>query len=138
MSLNEELLDASKKGDVEKVKKLLKEGADVNAKDRFGFTPLHYTALNGHFEVVKLLIERGADVNAKTNGGWTPLRFAAIYGHFEVVKLLIERGADVNAKDKDGGLPYTVQLFMVMLKLLGYYLSMVQIQTLKIFGVKLQ
>lgn len=105
MSLNEELLDASKKGDVEKVKKLLKEGADANAKDRFGFTPLHYTALNGHFEVVKLLIERGADVNAK---------------------------------DKDGGLPYTVQLFMVMLKLLGYYLSMVQIQTLKIFGVKLQ
>jgi hypothetical protein len=105
MSLNEELLDASKKGDVEKVKKLLKEGADVNAKDRFGFTPLHYTALNGHIEIVKLLIERGADVNAKTNGGWTPLRFAAIYGHIEIVKLLIERGADVNAKDKDGRTP---------------------------------
>jgi serine/threonine protein kinase len=105
LSKNEELLEASEKGDVEKVKKLLKKGADVNAKNFLGFTSLHIAASAGHIEVVKLLIENGANVNAKDNVGWTPLYNAAIYGHIEVVKLLIEKGADVNAKANYGTTP---------------------------------
>jgi ankyrin repeat protein/serine/threonine protein kinase len=97
---NKELLEASEKGDVEKVKELLKEGANINAKNKFGYTPLHVVADRGHIEIVKLLIEHGADVNAKDNiFGHTPLHKAAYNGHIEIVKLLIEHGADVNAKD---------------------------------------
>jgi len=99
MSLNKELLKASEKGDVEKVKKLLEEGADVNAKDFLGFTSLHLAASNGHFNVVKLLIEKGADVNAKVRGGSTPLHLAASNGHFNVVKLLLEHGSDPDIKN---------------------------------------
>jgi hypothetical protein len=103
-SKNKELLEASEKGDVEKVKKLLKEGADLNAKNWFGWTPLHLAAYNGHIEVVKLLIEKGANVNARNNGD-TPLHLAAENGHIEVVKLLIEKGANVNAKGSSGWTP---------------------------------
>jgi ankyrin repeat protein len=101
-SKNEKLLEASKKGDVEKVKKLLKEGADVNAKDKYDMTPLHSAARNGHIEVVKLLIEKGAYVNANDKNGWTPLHFAAFSGHIEVVMLLLEHGADPNIKNNEG------------------------------------
>jgi ankyrin repeat protein len=105
LSKNEELLEASRIGDIEKVKKLLKKGADVNAKDNYGFTPLHDAAFFGRIEVVKLLIEKGANVNAKDNLGSTPLHLAAIIRRIEVVKLLIEKGANVNAKDNVGWTP---------------------------------
>jgi hypothetical protein len=101
-SKNKELLKASEKGDVEKVKKLLKEGADENAENFGGFTSLHIAASAGHIEVVKLLIEKGANVNAKNDGGYGPLHYAARYGHIEVVRLLLEHGADPNIKNNVG------------------------------------
>jgi ankyrin repeat protein len=42
---------------------------NVNVKDdEYGWTPLHYAALNGHIEIARLLLQNGADVNAKTMG----------------------------------------------------------------------
>jgi len=104
---NKELLKASKFGYIEKVKELLKEGANVNTKDWWnGYTPLHYAADKGHAEIVKLLIEHGANVNVIDWWfGWTPLHKAACNGHIEVVKLLIDNGADINAKDVNGWTP---------------------------------
>jgi ankyrin repeat protein len=87
---NEELLEASKKGDVEKVRKLLKKGADVNAKNFLGYTPLHYGAANGHIEVVKLLLEHGADPNIKNNEGKTAIDLARKEGYFDIVELIEE------------------------------------------------
>ena len=49
------------------------EGADVHAKEDYGFTPLHLAALGSRKEVVELLIAKGADVNAKDDYGTTPL-----------------------------------------------------------------
>jgi len=62
-SREDALIDASKKGDKEKVELLLKKGANVNAKDSTGDV-LMFASENGHKEVVKLLIEKGANVNA--------------------------------------------------------------------------
>ena len=52
---------------------LIQEGADVNAKNMDGATPLHGAALFGEVETVKLLIQKGADVNVRNNQGATPL-----------------------------------------------------------------
>jgi cytohesin len=82
---------------------LIVEGAEVNAKNRDGFTPLHYAAGKGLKEVVELLIAKGADVNAKGRGlEKSPLLLAAYDGHKEIVELLIGWGADVNVKFLDG------------------------------------
>jgi ankyrin repeat protein len=75
-------------------------GADVNAKDRYGATPLLYAAKK---EIAELLITKGADVNAKNSQGWTLLQKAVLNGHKEIAQLLIANGADVNAKNLDFG-----------------------------------
>jgi hypothetical protein len=74
----------------------------VNAKDKYGLTPLHHAAWNGHKEVAELLIAKGADRNAKDVNGRTPLHYAASEGQNEIAELLIAEGADVNAKGKYG------------------------------------
>ena len=56
---------SARDGDLAGVQALLDIGADVNAKDVEGWTPLHYSARNGHEEIVELLISGGADVNVK-------------------------------------------------------------------------
>jgi hypothetical protein len=105
MSLDEELLDAARNGDTARVRELLRKGANANAKDRGGWTPLHWAAFWGHVDVAKLLLEHGADVNARDEDSRTPLHVAAAGGHAEVARLLLERGADANARGKDGWTP---------------------------------
>jgi len=94
--------EAAKAGDIEAVKQHLAAGADLNAKNIDGWTPLHKAAQKGHKEVAELLIAGGADVNAKDRDGETPLHRVAIWGHKEVAELLIAKGADVNAMSGDG------------------------------------
>jgi len=89
---------------------LIAKGADVDAKDALGNTPLYNTisfnaALDGYKEIAELLIHNSADVNAQDKNGNTPLHEAATSGLKEVVELLIANGADVNAKKKFGRTP---------------------------------
>jgi ankyrin repeat protein len=102
------LYDAAFRGDITEVKRLIEQGADVNAPDaehRIGLTPLHYAAENGHSDTVALLIERGASVSARNRYGGTPLHTAAEHGHKDVVGLLSERGARITARDLYGRTP---------------------------------
>ena len=89
-----ELIKAVIVGDVAEVKRLIKSGADVNAKRNTGYTALMAAAYKGHTEIVEILIKSGADVNAKTNNGQTVLMFATCGGHTEIVEILIEAGAE--------------------------------------------
>ena len=95
-------------GRKEVVEILINAGANVNAKNDTGMSPLHNAVTK---EVVELLIAEGADVNAKNKHGGTPLHEAAASGHKEIVELLIAEGADVNAKDVNGYTPLDWAIF---------------------------
>ena len=82
---------AAEDGNIEVVKQHLTAGADVNAKDKDGETPLHKASSNGEKEIIELLIAKGADVNAKDNSSheWTPISVASSP---EIIKLFRKHG----------------------------------------------
>ena len=92
--LNEQLWEASRAGDVAVVTSLLDQGADVNAKFRYGTTALFKASERGHTAVVKVLLARGADPSVKdTFYGATAMTWALQNNHYEVVRALLEKDA---------------------------------------------
>lgn len=103
--INSKLLKQSEKGNIEQILQLLDMGADVNAKDKEGWSPL-LTALGmNHFQAAEILIDAGADVNYMlpiSPFDKTPLMKAASVGSLSMVEILLSKGAAVNAKREDG------------------------------------
>ena len=89
---------AANTGNIEAVKQVVANGADVNAKDTIGYTPLHHAAFGGHKEVAELLIAKGADVNAKDKNGNMPLDAANDGNQPEIMDLLVKHGAIVRTQ----------------------------------------
>ena len=72
---------------------LMQAGADVNARDPRGSTPLHMAVDNRAKDGIRALIAGGADVNATDNSGMAPIHLAAADHQRDIVDLLIDRGA---------------------------------------------
>src|ERR1700730_6464422 len=84
-SLNDQLWEAARTDDATAARELIAKGADVNARFRYGQTPLFKAAERGNTEVVKLLLEKGADVNVRdTFYGATALTWAADKAEVEI------------------------------------------------------
>jgi ankyrin repeat protein len=85
-----DLIEACRTGDVERVKILIQNDADINLKTwGFKLTPLHYACDSGHKEIVELLLQNGADINAKDTFNMSPLQVACIRGYKKIVELLL-------------------------------------------------
>lgn len=97
--LDDRLLAVLWDKNLDAVKKILQEGANVHATGYWGRTPFHLAVIYGYFEMVRLFIENGANVHATDKTKRTPLHMAAFYGYLEVVRLLIENDASVHATD---------------------------------------
>ncbi len=79
---------ASAAGSLVIARLLIEAGADVNAVQQAGFTPLHAAAMTGQLDLAKLLLDRGADPNAKADDGRTALAMARDAKQQAVVDLL--------------------------------------------------
>lgn len=86
-------------GKIEMVKLLVKEGANIETKSKYGNTPLICAAHHGETEVVRFLLEQGADIKAVGRHGNTALLSAAHAHHTDTVDLLISYGADVYVRN---------------------------------------
>jgi len=93
--------------DPEVVKRLIKEGADVNVEDDSGYSALHGACFCGKIKIVEMLINAGALIDVKDIDGVTPLMCAAENGHAVTVRLLIRKGASITAINFFGGSAYT-------------------------------
>jgi len=83
---------------------LVRAGADANAVNRYGMSPLALASGSGTAEVVASLLKAGADAKAlTTSDGETVLMTAARAGNVDAVKMLLDRGADVNARENYKG-----------------------------------
>lgn len=92
------------------VKILLLHGADINHKDKLGFTPVHAAASQGTEEFLHALIEGGANLSLSDNGIGTPLHCAVRRKSLSMAEILWKGGVDVNAKDSHGRTPLLVAM----------------------------
>ena len=81
----------------------LSNGAYIDARGCYGYTPLIKAICYGKSKSAQYLIEKGADVNAMDNEGYTPLMLALNEKNDDIAALLLDRGADLNAVDSNGG-----------------------------------
>jgi ankyrin repeat protein len=103
-----DIFDAIQKDDLDKLRQLIDAGANVNEKNDYGSTPLHYaTEITTNIDIFKYLVSQRADINAKNHDDSTPLHYAAkkTMNNVFIMKYLISQGADVNAKDRYGRTP---------------------------------
>jgi hypothetical protein len=96
------LIDAVVKGDVDRLKKYIREGSQVDNEGSDGGTALSHAAGVGRSDMAVLLLQAGADPNHKDDNGVTPLMKAAEKGRLEMVKLLLSKGADPSLRANDG------------------------------------
>lgn len=100
--LNNKLLLAVQEGDIEKLKKALLQGADVNCLADNGWSALLWAVHMGRHYVVEFLVERGAEINKRNKEDNTPLIWSAFWRRYETVRYLIDRGADISLRNKRG------------------------------------
>jgi len=100
----EELWVACQYDEYIEAEKLIDEGADIEYRGRWDWTPLMIASERGNVDIVQLLLDKQANVNNKTNG-YTALHGTSAEGKQEIVSLLIERGADLYIKGCSGHTP---------------------------------
>nr|CAB3225070.1 BRCA1-associated RING domain protein 1-like [Phallusia mammillata] len=89
-------------GKIQTLTELIKDGANVNAKDNAGWSPLHEACIHGFTDIVQKLLDSGAFIDIPGHRNDTPLMDAVANHNVETVKLLIQHGANVNLRNAEG------------------------------------
>ncbi|WP_433533989.1 ankyrin repeat domain-containing protein [Micromonospora sp. CA-249363] len=102
--LAKRLTEAVLREDARAAGALLRVGADPDAADREGTTPLYQASVHGAVDLVRLLLAAGATPDTESGHGeeGTPLCAAAAWGHTDVVQELLAHGADPNLREDRG------------------------------------
>jgi ankyrin repeat protein len=99
------LIEAVRSGSIDRIRAVLKSGADVNASQGDGATALHWAAHKDDVAAADLLIRAGAAVDAANDLGATPLWLASLNGSARMVARLLEAGAGPNVSLASGETP---------------------------------
>lgn len=113
------LLEALSFKSFDLAEQLIEKGTNVNVKDEYGLTPLHYAATHSDGFFVDLLINKGAKINVKANDGMAPVDWALQNKNFDTIRLLIYNGADINISSMD--IPFFNKLGLYYHRLLGKF-----------------
>lgn len=101
--MNTQLMQAAEVGDTSVVRQLLAQGANINAQDDRGRTPVMAATHGNHVETVRVFIEAGADINIRDNRSDNPFLYAGAEGMLDILKLTIDAGADTRLTNRFGG-----------------------------------
>ncbi|EAX98051.1 hypothetical protein TVAG_483080 [Trichomonas vaginalis G3] len=96
------LMIAAASGADETCQYLIEKGANVNKKNPFGYSALHWAAYCGRSECVEQLIKAGASFEDKIQEGKNALHIAAFRGHIQFIESILELGADINSVSSNG------------------------------------
>lgn len=96
------LIHAAAYNNIDLLKWLLEQGANLDHQDRIGYSALHFAGQNMLVEIARLLLENGANPNIQDNHGNSPLWTAVFNSKDEkgVMNLLLKHGADPDLKNK--------------------------------------
>ncbi|NYV74109.1 ankyrin repeat domain-containing protein [Streptomyces sp. UH6] len=99
-----ELLQAAERGDTDTVRLALRAGADVEARDAHGRTPLLLAALADHVDTARLLLAAGADPDARDDRQDTPWLVTGVTGSVAMMRLLLPHNPDLTLRNRYGGI----------------------------------
>jgi ankyrin repeat protein len=99
---DDRLLKAAQIGDVEQVKALLKEGADITVVNSDGNNALWFGCFHDNHEIAEALLASGIDINNSNENGVTVMMYSASSGKEKMVKLLLQHNANVQIENLDG------------------------------------
>lgn len=96
---SDDIHNAAKSGNLDKLRKLIAEGVDVNKPNKKGITPLMYAIANKHEKVVKELLKHPQiDIEKQSDDGKRPIHWAAEMYNLEILNTLLDKGADINSE----------------------------------------
>lgn len=98
----EEVFQAARQGDLEKINFALNRGFDIQKRNEKGHSVLMLAAYNGHYNLAEALISRGADVNSVDDTGNSILMGVVFKGHNRIFDLLVTSGADLEFQNSKG------------------------------------
>lgn len=97
------LFEAIEQNEVDVVKKMAREGVDLDVKNKDGYTPLFLAVKNNNYEISKLLISNGADISTLQKDGRSILIEASDEEDHRLARLLVKHGAEINHVSRKRG-----------------------------------
>ncbi len=94
----EEWREAALNGDSERIRALLADGADIDAKDRYGQTALMIASKHGQANVASVLVEHRADLDVTAKFNLSAVMLAVVNRHGAIVETLVNAGADLSLR----------------------------------------
>ena len=111
MMNTEDFFELIEKNKIDEVKKAIRNGFEINTRNKFGSSVVHIAVCENLGEMVKLLIDTGVSLNMQTKDGLTSLHYAAEYSKVELAELMLKNGADLSIQDKYGNQPLWTATF---------------------------